>query len=89
MPPLALIPPEHLKRVLEADGFSVIDEDEFHWYLARGSRTIPIHLPKEAGEDGCVSMLVMEPLLREAGIDHYKYFALYKALFGGDGPEVN
>ena len=86
MPALALIPPELLRKVLEADGFALIYEDEFHWYLSKGLSGVPLALPKEKGEDGMVSMLVMEPLLFEAHIDHHKYFALIALVAGQTGP---
>lgn len=85
MPALALIPPDLLLKVLQADGFQVVHQDDYHWYLAKGLADVPIHLPKQPGEDGMVSMLVMEPLLFEAHIDHAKYFALLQLVAGGGG----
>lgn len=82
MPPLALITPSQLKAVLEADDFRVIFEDKFFWYMAKELRAVPILLPKEPGEDGNVSMEIMESLLFEANIALDKYFALLHFAFG-------
>lgn len=76
MPPIALVPPEELKAVLEEDGYSVAKETEYHWFFVKGSHDEPITLPKESGEDGCVPMEVMERTLGAAQISHYKYFDL-------------
>ena len=89
MPALALITPDQLRQILEADGFHLAHEDEFNWWMARGLKTIPINVPKEAGEDGCTSFAVMETTLSEAGIDHQKYFLLKEAVFGDKKKAVN
>jgi hypothetical protein len=83
VPPLALISPFHLKMILEADGFTVVYEDDVNWWLARGLRDIPLNIPREtASEDGCVPMEVMEDVLFNAKIDHFRYFALREMVFG-------
>ena len=82
MPALKKLPPESLRAILEADGFKLRYEDEFNWWLSRGLTDIPLNVPKEVGEDGCVSFLVMESVLFDAAIDHKKYFLLYTAVFG-------
>jgi hypothetical protein len=88
VPPLALIPPEQLLKILAADGFRVVHEDPFNWWLARGSE-IPINLAREVGEDGCVTFSAMEEVLSNAGIDHMRYFALRESVFGDNTQAVN
>lgn len=80
MPPLALVTPDELKRVLEADGYQVIFENEYHWLLAKTDDEVPINIPKEPGEDGCVSMEIMEHTLFKAQISHHKYLEIKKKL---------
>jgi hypothetical protein len=81
VPPLALLPPEQLLKILAADGFKVVHEDDFNWWLARGNE-IPINLAKEVGEDGCVSFRAMEEVLDAAGIDHMRYLLLKESVAG-------
>jgi hypothetical protein len=46
VPVLAGIPPEALKRVLERNGYKVIDEDMYNWLLAKGEDGEPVVVPK-------------------------------------------
>lgn len=71
MPPLALIPPRVLKRILELDGYTCEDEDRSCWVLIRDRHVAVI--PKRGS---LVSFAVMEPVLHGAGIDHGRYFEL-------------
>jgi hypothetical protein len=81
VPPLALIGPEELKDVLVEDGYTVIFENEFHWFLAKDAKQqAPINIPREPGEDGCVSMEIMEHVRNEAQISYHKYFEIKKRL---------
>lgn len=86
MPGLAPIAPERLEKILEADGFKVVYEDHFNWWLARRVRDIPLNIPKETGRGECVSPEIVEDVLFEAGIDHLKYVALREMLFGPKKP---
>ncbi|MGA9801826.1 MAG: hypothetical protein WBQ19_05875 [Terriglobales bacterium] len=86
MPPLALIPPEDLRKIIEADGFKLVYEDEFNWWFARELTDVPFNVPKDAGDDGNASFEVMENALFEAHIDHHRYFALREMVFGRKNP---
>jgi len=82
VPALALIPPEDLKKIVEADGFKVVYEDKYNWWFARTTADVPFNIPKQSGEDGNVSFSVMENVLFEAHIDDHRYFALKEMVFG-------
>jgi hypothetical protein len=86
VPALALIPPIDLCKILEADDFKVVYEDQFNWWFARGATDVPFNVPKESGEDGNVSFDVMENALFEAQIDHARYFALRDMVFAPKKP---
>lgn len=86
MPPLALITPDDLRRILEADGFQVVYEDDYNFWFARTIEDIPFNVPKEVGEDGNVPFSVMENALFDAQIDHARYFALREMVFGPQKP---
>lgn len=43
---IAGIPPEAYKRVLERNGFKIIDESEYNWLLAQGDGE-PVLVPKK------------------------------------------
>ncbi|HVN78547.1 MAG TPA: hypothetical protein VMW38_06080 [Terriglobia bacterium] len=82
MPALALVTPEQLRKIVEADGFKVVFEDQYNWWFARTVLDVPFNIPKQAGEDGNVSFAVMENVLFEAHIDDHRYFALKEIVFG-------
>jgi hypothetical protein len=84
VPPLVRIRSEELKKVLEADGFKVRHEDQFHWYMSRGLTDIPLCLPKQSGEAGWLAREVLDNILIEAHIDEAKLMALYFMVFGGN-----
>jgi hypothetical protein len=86
VPALALVSPENLKKIIEADGFKIVYEDEFNWWFARTFTDVPFNIPKQPGEDGNVSFSVMENVLFEAHIDDHRYFALKEMVFGPKTP---
>jgi len=47
MPVLMPLTPDGLRRAMERAGYSVIDEDEYNWLLARGAHDVPIVIPKK------------------------------------------
>jgi len=46
MPAEAPIPPGDLKKLLELDGFTVEDEDEYNWALFKEGQINPVIIPK-------------------------------------------
>ncbi len=82
MPALALISPQDLRKIVEADGFKVVHEDDYNWWFARTITDVPFNIPRQTGQDGNVSFSVMENVLFEAHIDHHRYFALKEMVFG-------
>jgi len=73
MPPLALIAPRLLKRILELEGYELEGEYPSCWALMKDRHVAVI--PKYGD---LVSFDIMEPVLHGAGIDHHKYFELKK-----------
>ena len=73
----APVPPETLKAILEACGYTVAREDNSNWILVRGALEPPISLPK-AGV--LVAMDVLMQTLSDAKIDNLTYLTL-KAKF--------
>jgi hypothetical protein len=68
-----LISPKELKQVLTADSYKTIYENAYHWYLAREEKDVPIIIPKQPWEDGCVSLKIMANTLFKAQISYHKY----------------
>ena len=75
MLPVEGVPPKQLKVVLEVCGYDVIIENKSHWILQRGAET-PIPIPKNGGDDGCLSVEIVQHALFDAQLSYYKYAEL-------------
>jgi hypothetical protein len=73
MPALAPVPPETLKAILEACGFTLAREDQYNWTMVRGEHEPPIVLPKLGL---LVSVDIMMQILSDAKIDNLTYLTL-------------
>lgn len=57
------IPPEALKRALEAAGYKVVDEGQRNWVLARDKDPVPVIIPKDGD---LVSVDIMQDAYHKA-----------------------
>ncbi|MBI2207165.1 MAG: hypothetical protein HYU41_25295 [Candidatus Rokubacteria bacterium] len=73
MAALAPIPARKLKRMLEADGYSVKHEDDANWVMDRGPDDEMLNIPKHGR---VLALEVMDSLLSKAKINDRKYFDL-------------
>lgn len=46
MPAVVPLPPEAIRELLEANGYEVIDEDDYNWAFGKGETDEPIMVPK-------------------------------------------
>jgi hypothetical protein len=77
MPALRPVPPEVFRKILEADGFDVINENEATWILAKGVDGFPVCVPKLGR---FVNVDVMMGVLNESNIDDATYFRLIESV---------
>ncbi len=67
------VPPGQFRKLLEHDGYRVIDEDMSNWVMAKGESDIPFTVPK-LGD--LIPLDVMMNVLDKARIDNGTYFRL-------------
>ena len=73
MPALAPIPARKLKAMFEADGYTVIHEDDYTWVMHRGPDDEILPIPKLGT---VLALEVMDSLLCKAKIINGKYFEM-------------
>jgi len=76
---LTLATPGELKGVLELEGYTVIKESEFYWFMAKNPSDEPLNIPKES-KSGFVSPDVMDYIKFETQMSHNKFMLLKDSL---------
>ena len=81
---MAPVPPDTLRKILKADGFKVLSEDELNWVLVKDMDDIPVILPKLGA---LVAIDVMMSALDRARITPGRFFELLREITpGSDSP---
>ena len=71
MPAIAPLPPGRIREILDRSGYSVVDEDDFHWAMADGDSKDPILIPKQCD---LVPLEVAFHVASQAGFSNYFEF---------------
>jgi hypothetical protein len=71
---LAPISPEHLKKILELHGYSVIAEDEYNWALGNNPLGEPLILPKLG--DSVALEVLMDAVFVKSAMNLQRYLFL-------------
>ena len=71
MPAVAPVPPEKFKMILEHDGWTVHDQDAFHWVMTHPNFDQPCLIPKDTD---LVAVDLMMSLFRKSGWSLKSYF---------------
>ena len=69
MPAIASVPPDILKRILELNGWSILDEGKYNWIMVRNGA--PLSIPRKGR---LVSLPVLDACLITAEIAPGDYF---------------
>jgi hypothetical protein len=76
---LTFATPNELKAVLEIEGYKVIHESEFFWYMAKRPSDEPLTIPKES-QIGFVSPDFMDNIMFDVQMSHHKFMLLRASL---------